>query len=317
MPGVKRRRSYKPRRFRSVKRRARSTIGRRVRARSRVVRRFRRRGAAKRTRVSTIRSLGIFTPDRLRVRLPYSNEYVLSWANGGSAGFLFRGQNPRDVVQSGTADTRSAALWGQYSNLYSNVICRASAIRVHFVPIASTTSTEGALATSLLPRIVHCTIVPTAGLFSISDAEKFYTESNTNARYVRRRMALATGASPSMKYVKHYMSTKKYFGIRPSDVRMEPFPSHAYPTNDFTTGQPVAFGQPDFSLRASIARETGRPISHYYPVNEWNWGVYFTTPNLRSSGVYCRVSITYYCEFFNAKNKPDGYRGELPDRPIG
>lgn len=129
-------------------------------------------------------------------------------------------------------------------------------------------------------------------------------------------MGITVAGPTASRTVKHYMSTKKYFGIRSSDVRMEPFPSNVFPTNDFTTGQPVGYTQPDFSMRASAARETSRPIAHYYPNNDWHWAVYFTTPNLRSSGVYCRVSIVYYCEFFNAKNKPVGYRGELPDRPV-
>lgn len=218
MPGVKRRRSYKPRRFRSTKRRRVSIVRSRVkRLRYRRVQRFRRRGAA-RTRVSTIRSLGIFTPDRLRVRLPYTAEHVLSWGNGGSAGFVFRGQNPRDVVSAGSTDVRTAALWGQYTNLYHNFICRASSIRVSYVPLSGATSTEGSLTSAILPRIVHCTIVPHHRTFSLSDAEKFYTESNANARYVRRRMGVTLGGPSSMRRLRHYMSTKKMFGIRGTDV---------------------------------------------------------------------------------------------------
>lgn len=128
-------------------------------------------------------------------------------------------------------------------------------------------------------------------------------------------MGVTLGGPSTMKVLRHYMSTKKMFGIRGTDVQMTADPQPVMPTTDFDSGIPIGYTQPPFSALAAAQRLSSSHIATYYPGHDWYWGVYFTTPNLRSSGVYCRVSITYYVEFFNAKHSPNGYRGEVPSRP--
>lgn len=199
------------------------------------------------------RKMPMLLPDRLRVPLIVSEEVNLASSGGVISSRVLRGNDaydPDPVVGS----SLEAAFFNEYAAMYDQVCVRGSAIEVQWNEVLTSNLYLG-IAWALVPNTVSL-----ASLTSVTQFRELkYAKSGLSTQY------------RGVNKVKHYMSTAKIYGQKPSVVTTED------DYNSTTTASPA---------------------------NIWTWTfVYQPADQTSTINLLCWIKMKLYCEFWRPLSK--------------